>query len=175
MLTQFMPQTTFKNKDIVDITKSVKVSDLVYNDIVSLQDYTVPDGDRPSDVAYDYYDDPSLAWLVLLPNREIDPYFNWPLNQQDFDRWMEKKRGSVETAKATIIWYEHRTKNLTISVDTYNHVGSLSHITGGDYQAVYEYDYYERINENNRHIQLVNKDYLPIIFAELKKIFKRDV
>ena len=175
MLTQYMPITTFKNKNIVDITKSVKVTDLVFNDVVSLQDYTVPDGDRPEHVAYNYYDNASLAWLVLLPNRQIDPYFNWPLTNVDFDRWMEKKYGTVETSKITVLWYEHRTKNLTISVDTYNHAGSLSHITGGDYQVVYAYDYYERINENNRHIQLVNKDYLQIVFSELKTIFKRDV
>ena len=68
MLTTFMPRTTFKNQTIVDITKSVKISDLVVNDVVSLQDFTVPDGDRPETVAHDYYDDSSLAWLVLLPN-----------------------------------------------------------------------------------------------------------
>ena len=62
-----------KNKDIVDITKAVKVTDLVFNDVVSLQDYDVPDGDRPEDVAFNYYDDSSLAWLVLLPNKQIDP------------------------------------------------------------------------------------------------------
>ena len=174
MLTKFMPQTTFKNKDIVDITKAVKVTDLVFNDVVSLQDYDVPDGDRPEDVAFNYYDDSSLAWLVLLPNKQIDPYYNWPLRQTDFERWMIKKYGAVETAQTTILWYEHRTKNITISPDTFNHSTSLSYITGGDYQSVTAFDYYERINENNRHIQLVNIAYLPIVMAELKTIFTRD-
>ena len=77
-------------------------------------------------------------------------------------------------SQTTILLYEHINKNITISPDTYNHSTSLSYITGGDYQSVTAFDYYERINENNRHIQLVNIAYLPIVMAELKTICTRD-
>ena len=53
------------------------------------------------------------------------------------------------------------------------HSTSLDYIDAGDYQVVYAYDYHEQVNENNRHIQLVNKAYLPIVMQEVKKIFKR--
>ena len=172
MLSTFMPRTTFKDQTIVDITKSVKISDLVFNDIVSLQDFTVPDGDRPETVAFDYYDDSSLAWLVLLPNNIVDPYFEWPLAFRDFQAWMTKKYGTIETSKSTILHYEHTSKNLTISADTFNHNTTLSYITGGDYQAVYAYDYFEKVNENKRNINLIHKNYLQLIFRELKKIFE---
>ena len=173
MLTKYMPRTTFKNREIVDITKGVKVTDLVKEDVISLQSYTVPDGDRPETVAFDYYDDSRMAWLVLLPSQEIDPYYSWPIRTTDFDRWMIKKYGTIETAKNTVLHYTHRTKDITISADTYNHSASLDYIDAGDYQVVYAYDYHEQVNENNRHIQLVNKAYLPIVMQEVKKIFKR--
>ena len=170
MLTTFMPRTTFKNQTIVDITKSVKISDLVVNDVVSLQDFTVPDGDRPETVAHDYYDDSSLAWLVLLPNNIVDPYYEWPMSFRDFSAWMKKKYGSLETAKSTILFYEHKTKNITISKDTFDHNSTLTYVSGGDYSAVYAYDYYEKVNENRRHINLISKDYLQLIFRELTKL-----
>ena len=142
-LSTYYPITTFKNKNIVDITKNVKLSSLMDN--YALSAYVVPDGDRPETVAFDVYDESQLAWLVLLPNVKLDPYYDWPMSQRDFEAWMKKKYGTLAVSLATKLFYEHSSKDITISVDTYNHASTLTHITASDYNVVYAYNYYERV------------------------------
>ena len=171
MLTTHLPRTTFKNQTIVDITKGVRIAEIVGNQIYSMQDYSVPAGDSPEHVAFNYYDDASLAWLVLLPNIGLDPYYEWPLTQRELESWLKKKYGSIATAQSTILFYEHSSKNITISPDTYNHNATLTYITGGDYSQVDAYTYYDRVNENNRHIKLIDKQFVGNIPVQLKNLF----
>ena len=171
MLTTFFPQTTFKNRSIVDITKNVKIGEIIGNQIFSLQQFTVKFDQRPEDVAFNYYDDAKLAWLVLLPNVFLDPYYEWPMSQRDLEAWLKKKYGSLATAQATILFYEHGTKNLTISKDTFDHNATLSYITGGDYSQVDAYTYYDRVNDNKKNIKLIDKGFVPSIITQLKELF----
>tara|TARA_R110000744_G_scaffold109764_4_gene207319 strand:+ start:1989 stop:2501 length:513 start_codon:yes stop_codon:yes gene_type:complete len=168
-LSTYYPITTFKNKNIVDITKNVKLSSLMDN--YALSAYVVPDGDRPETVAFDVYDESQLAWLVLLPNVKLDPYYDWPMSQRDFEAWMKKKYGTLAVSLATKLFYEHSSKDITISVDTYNHASTLTHITASDYNVVYAYNYYERVNNNKRHIKLVPPSAAPEIVAKLENLF----
>ena len=171
MLTTFLPKTTFKNKTIVDITKGIRVSDIVGNQVYSFQNYVINGDERPEHVAFNYYSDSSLSWLIMLPNVKLDPYYEWPLSQRDFEGWLKKKYGSLEIAQSTILFYEHSSKNITISVDTYNHNATLTYITGGDYSQVDAYTYYDRVNENNRHIKLIDKQFVGTIPVQLKNLF----
>ena len=57
MLTTFFPQTTFKGRSIVDITKNVKLGEIIGNQVFTLQNFTVKFDQRPEDVAFTYYDD----------------------------------------------------------------------------------------------------------------------
>ena len=168
-LSTYYPITTFKNKNIVDITKNVKLSSLMDN--YALSAYVVPDGDRPETVAFDVYDESQLAWLVLLPNVKLDPYYDWPMSQRDFEAWMKKKYGTLAVSLATKLFYEHSSKDITISVDTYNHASTLTHITASEYNVVYAYDYYDRVNNNNRHIKLVPPEAVPGVISKLETLF----
>lgn len=80
------PTITFNNKPIADITRRVKLTSLVQENALDYMSYTVEEGDTPEDVAYYYYDDASLAWLVLLSNDIIDPYSEWPKNQENLEK-----------------------------------------------------------------------------------------
>jgi len=167
----FLPIVKFKNRDIVDITKGIKIADQFNLNLYELQNYAVQEGDRPEDIAHYYYEDATLAWLVLLPNVQLDPYYQWPMITKDFDNWMIKKYGSIETAMSTILHYTHSTKNITISKTSYDLSASLDYINAGDYRPVYAYDHYSTINDNNRHIKLVSDEFLPKILSDLKDLF----
>jgi|TARA_R110000744_G_scaffold183396_1_gene302707 hypothetical protein len=168
-LSTYYPITTFKNRNIVDITKNVKIAMLLSP--WALADYQVPDGDRPETVAFDVYDEAQLAWLVLLPNVKLDPYYGWPMPQRDFEAWMKKKYGTLAVSLSTKLFYEHSSKDITISVDTYNHASTLTHITASEYNVVYAYDYYDRVNNNNRHIKLVPPEAVPGVISKLETLF----
>tara|TARA_B100000700_G_scaffold331342_1_gene463321 strand:+ start:14725 stop:15255 length:531 start_codon:yes stop_codon:yes gene_type:complete len=175
MLFNKLPKTNFKNVDITDIIRGIKLTSFTFDVNFALNDFVIQsEHTRPDVIAELYYDDPRLAWVVLLPNVSIDPYYEWPLSQREFDRWMTKKYGSVPTAQATVLHYEHKTKDLTISEDTFTYSTSAKYILASDYQPVYAYNHYDRINENRRFIKLIDSQYLPIIMADLKRLFKTD-
>jgi len=41
--------------------------------------------------------------MVFYSNRVVDPYYDWPLDYNDFNAFIEKKYGSLETAIKTIV------------------------------------------------------------------------
>ena len=89
-----LPLTTFQNQTIRDITKGYKLEDIVPRQY-GLNNYVIEDGDRPDTVSFFAYDTPNLAWLVLLPNVKLDPYFEWPLSTREFEQHMIAKYGSL--------------------------------------------------------------------------------
>jgi hypothetical protein len=62
-------------------------------------DYLLEDGDRPTTVAYNYYGSIDYAWLVILANQIIDPYFEWPLSSEEFDNYIITKYGSIDASR----------------------------------------------------------------------------
>ena len=175
MLLDKLPKTRFKNTEIADIVRGVKLKEFTFNQDFALNDFIIKsEHTRPDVIAELYYDDPRLAWLVLLPNISVDPYYEWPLSQREFDRWMTNKYGSVQTAQATILHYEHNTKDITISEDTFTNSNIAKYVLPVDYTPVYAYSHFVRINENRRHIKLIDSQYLTIVMADLKRLFKTD-
>jgi len=155
------------NQDIVNLAVGVKLHDLIKDDAFALLNYAIKDGEAPDTVAFNYYSDPSYAWLVLLSNNIIDPYFQWPLSVYDFEKFINKKYGSIPAAQATTIHCEHNTKNITVSADSLTVSNGVS---SGDYTAVDAYTYFDKVNENRKMIKLVNKSYLPQVMEQFNSL-----
>jgi hypothetical protein len=117
--------------------------------------------------AFNYYDDPAYAWLVLLSNNIIDPYFEWPLSVYDFNQFIKKKYGSIPAAQAITMHCEHKTKDLTVSADSLTVSNGVS---SSDYDAIDAYTYHDRVNENRKFIKLVNKSYLPQVIEQFNNL-----
>lgn len=117
------PQTTFDGKSIADITRKAQLSKLVSNSVLDYLTYTVAEGERPEDVAYYYYDDASLAWLVLMSNDIIDPYTQWPKSSVDFDKFIISKyaKQSGYTGQQVLDW----TKNTNLAQNIIHYQSSL--------------------------------------------------
>ena len=50
-----------------------------------------------------YYDDPQLVWLIFLANNILDPYYDWPLPQNQFGDFLISKYGTIAAAQAKIL------------------------------------------------------------------------
>ena len=161
------PSTTFLNYTITNLATGIKLNDLVKDEAAAFLPYVVPDGDRPEHVAYNYYDSQTYVWLVMLSNQIRDPYYEWPLTVKQFEDWMTKKYGTIATAQATTIHCEHKTKKITVSPDSLTVSNGVS---SSDYDAIDAYTYWERINENRRHIKLINKVYVNEIESQIKDL-----
>jgi len=134
----------------------------------SFYTYEVKDGEKPSTVAFNYYDSVDYTWLVLLSNQIVDPYYEWVMTSAEFDAYLTKKYGSIQTAQSTIVEYTDNI-NRTVSIDTRNYYASIDSSLSLNLSPVYAYDKEFQLNEQKRNIQLIDRIYADKIAEELEK------
>ena len=91
---------------MTNLTARFKIRDELKQKAAIFYNYQVAEQDTPSNVAFRYYDDETLDWVILLVNDIIDPYYDWPLSYANFIEYIKSLYGSVDTAMATT--YEYR-------------------------------------------------------------------
>ena len=180
-----IPKNT-KSISVTNITKRFAMTSFIRNAKVTFDQYILQDGDRPDTVAYQYYGDQTLDWLVLLANEIHDPYFQWPRTYEQFNSYIKEKYGSVSTAMSTNHHYEQiitpyqllnesgtqriiQEKTLTVDYTTY------ASLIASERRAVSVYDYEYKINEDNRNIYLLDLSFTLLIKEQHPYIFDEGV
>ena len=164
---------------LTNVTARYKIRDILKQRAAIFYDYTVKEGDTPSSVAFRYYEDETLDWLILLVNDIIDPYYDWPLSYNTFIEFIKSLYGSVDTAMATT--YEYRQilnsqshlidgtvipeRTVVVDQNTYNSLAPANR------KLIDAYEYYEEQNNLKRNIKLLDKRYLGSILTEVETIF----
>ena len=153
----------------IDITQSVKIKNLLkdYRGI-SFNPYIVRDGERPDYVAYKFYGDSNLDWVILLSNEIYNIYDEWPRNNVDFEDYLIEKYGSIATTLSTVQYYYNSTKDI-IDVTTYN---ALS-VSQRSSETIYEYEL--RANNNKSKIKLIRPSIIGAIQSELRSLLYKPV
>jgi len=72
------------------------VSDEIKNNFSVYDEYDIRDGETPEVLAFQFYGDANLHWLILHMNDIIDPRFDWPLDTYNFRRFVEGKYPNVD-------------------------------------------------------------------------------
>lgn len=135
--------------------------------------YRIKDWERPDTIAFDYYGDSKFAWLVYLSNQVVDPYFDWPMTDWDFNLYLKDKYGSVETAMATTHHYEREDgRGVWMTPETYAHLTP-------EQRPLYVvevdcYDWENSLNEGKKNIQLLSRRYAQQAAAELATVLSGD-
>jgi hypothetical protein len=95
----------YGNNQVVDITeRAVVLNNLQTNPFVYYpQDIT--NGFRADQLANLYYEDPYTSWIIYLSNNILDPYYEWYLNDYQFNNYIAGKYGSVQKASEKIAYY----------------------------------------------------------------------
>lgn len=168
-----------------DITRRFSLANFVRNANVNFEEYYVQDGERPDTVAYDYYDDQTLDWLVLLSNEIHDPYYEWPLSYEQFNAYMKQKYDNLNTYQ-TVHHYERIlqeqqliTENgfqriipeKTLEVD----YTTFLTLIATQRRSVSIYDYETKLNEQRRKIYLLDLNYVQIIKDQHPYVFEESV
>ena len=164
---------------LTNITARFKIRDTLKNFSAIYYDYLVQDHDRPDLVAFKYYGDETLDWVLFLINDIIDPYYDWPMDQRVFNSYMKSLYGSVDSAKSTV--YEYRKiinqkshlidgtvvpkRTVVIDTNTYNSLPPTSR------EIIYGYNYYEEINDAKRRIRILDKNFIGLVTREVENIF----
>lgn len=100
-------------KQCVNIFMRIEMMKAVLDNLAVFYTYPVKDSDTPEIIAAKYYNDPTRHWIVLFCNQIIDPYFEWPLSEPNFEVWINENFGSIANAQATLHHIEKHTNVIT--------------------------------------------------------------
>jgi hypothetical protein len=142
------PKINYQGKQVRNITNRSKVRDEILSDPFIFLPYTVADGEKPETVAQLYYGSVDDTWLVLLANNMTDPYYDWPMSDEEFDQYFIAKYselsgktgfdvirwGQNETTTENIVYYYKEVDKSVGNVDPVFSTGSTSFVDITDEQ-----------------------------------------
>jgi hypothetical protein len=170
---------------VKNLFKKGKLREDIFQSVAIFEKYQIRGDDRPDNVAFDFYQDSNLDWLVLACNNVINIQSEWPLRQTDFDRYMLDKYGDYDTLFNGAHHYE--TTEIkdgngvvvmpaglrTDSTFAFSYTDSrsdtlfnLSNIA----KAVTNYEYESQLEDDKRNIFLLKSRYLNIIRDDLEEM-----
>ena len=157
----------------------------IFQDLAFFEKYKIIGDDRPDNVAFQVYDDSSLDWIVLLSNNIINVQTEWPLSQNNFDRFLLDKYGDYNTLYNGVHHYEtveeKNSQGVTIvaaglevqsnySISYYDYFIDSQVTKNNLVVPVTNYEYEERLENNKRNIFLLKPKYLNVVFDDLDEI-----
>lgn len=124
-MTQFFkkfPTVSYSNTIAINLLSRVNMSKLAMNNHQAFYDYVMKNHERIDGVSYNYYNNPDYVWLISLTNKVIDPYYDYVLNDDDVNKLIIQKYGSIENAQKTILFFRNNWVNddSNISIAAYN-------------------------------------------------------
>ena len=87
------------------ILKRVKLNAVSTTNTQLFDYYQVSQGEKPEDIAFKYYGDAELHWVVLMFNDVTDRFYQWPMTQPQFDEFLTDKYGAGNEDSAHCLLY----------------------------------------------------------------------
>ena len=168
---------------VKNLFKRGKLREDIFQDLTLFTKYKIKGNDRPDNVAFDYYRDSKLDWLVLISNNILNVQTEWPLLTNEFDRYLVDKYGTVGIGE--IHHYE--------TTEVKNNSGVIIVKAGltceADYSATFydtrvsgyttksniavpitNYEYESKIEDAKRNIFLLKQRYVNIVKDDINDI-----
>jgi hypothetical protein len=174
--------------------KRGKIRPDIFQNLMFFEKYKIVGDDRPDNVAYEFYGDANLDWIVLISNNILNIQTEWPLTQTLFDTYLFEKYKVVgdtetdtynriyngihhyETTRATnssgaILVKEGLMVDENYSLTYYDELIS-AYSTTYPVTPITNYEYEEKIEDNKRNIFLLKTRYLNVIIDDMDDIMK---
>lgn len=174
--------------EVKNLFKRVKLRDEIFENLNYFSRYLIPDGQRPDTVAYEFYKDETLDWLVLLSNNILNIYDEWPLFSENFEKVMLEKYGSYEKLNDIHHYQTQEVKNslgdtimpagIIVSeqsdIQFYDEgLGKEVLVDSGDYIIpITNFEFEQEKEDEKKLIYLLKPKYLGIIFDDLSRIME---
>lgn len=172
--------------------KKGKLREDIFQELSFFTKYKIEGNDRPDNVAFKVYGDSNLDWLVLVCNSIMNIQTEWPLPQQDFDRYLVSKYGlptDTETETYDRIYngiHHYETTKVTdnrgveivpeglqVPSDysvTYYDSSLRSRVTVNPVDTITNYEYEEKIENDKRNIFLLKTRYVNVVKDDMEEI-----
>ena len=161
-LYQYDLQDTENQTLITDILRRVNLKSNVKANTLVFDQYNVKDGEQPDTVAFKYYGDSELHWLVVTVNN-ITSRYDWPLDQVALSQYVNDKYSNPNAT-------HHHEINAT-SGDTTKKLIVSSDTEGAT--AITNYEYEEIENDKKRRIRLLDRAFVTKFVDDFRLLIQR--
>jgi len=157
----------------------------IFQSLTFFTKYSIEGDDRPDNVANKVYENSDLDWVILLANNITHIPTEWPMPQNDFDRFLLDKYDNYDTIYNDIHHYE------TIEVKDSNDVTIIPaglQVSSDFNQSYYDhylqkivdtvditrpvtnYEYEEKLENKKREIFVLKQEYLTVIIDDIEDL-----
>lgn len=171
---------------VKNLFKRGKLKDDIFGNLSFFTKYQVIGDERPDNVAYKFYQDETLDWVILLANNILNIQSEWPIPQSSFDNYL---LGKYETYDNVYSIHHYETKKVVNSngitiipegltvpsnfTTTYYDDGLGRQITQRNITVpITNYEYEQRIDNTKRNIFVLKPRYLNVIFNDMDSLMK---
>ena len=170
---------------VKNLFKRGKLREDIFQDVSIFTKYQIKGDDRPDNVAFDFYGDSSLDWLVLTCNNIINVYSEWPMTQFNFENYLLEKYLTYDNISAV---HHYETTQVTntlgsvivpagLEVDANFSVSFFDDQVGGmttkyPVSTITNYQYEEKLQIERRNIFLLEPRYLNVVKDDLEEMME---
>jgi len=174
--------SAFDYSKVKNIFKRAVIRDDILGSFVNFDKYLIEGDERPDQVAYKFYDDVNLDWIVLTVNKITNVKNQWPLTNDQFNHYVQEKY--LDNQINQIHHYEtveiKDNKNrliqpagIQVSANhSITYVDDNNLITNSQVKPISYYDYEYKKNEDKRLIDLIKSKYVTIILDDMRSIMQ---
>ena len=162
-----------------NIFRRIKIRESLDDIILGFTQYTIKNNQRPDQVALEVYGDMDLDWVVLLSNNIINLYDEWPMSEDELERYIDSEY--EEDADSVHHWVTQKvtdTRGRTllkegriVSEDfSYTRPDGTAIPKEDIVRPISVYDYESEKNDFKRNIYLLRKEYVSGFIEEFSNL-----
>jgi hypothetical protein len=138
----------------------------ILSNITIYDEYDIADGETPEKIAFKFYGDAGLHWVIMLINERYDWVNDFPLTQQTLEDYVIMRYGDGNRDAHHRIFGE-----LHYETPDGRIVDSIVPLA----QAVTNYEYEFTQNETKRRIKLISPKIIQQLISELRTLFQDSI
>ena len=157
-------------KLLPDILRRVKQRNVSASGQFIFDTYDVRNGEKPEDIAYKWFGDAQLHWVILMTNDVTDRYYQWPMNDAQFEEFIADKYSNPDAVHHYEVTKDSG-RTTGQGPNDYSHLVEVNSDTDNAI-SISNREYEERVQDKNRSIRLLNQRFLSDFLEEFDKLIK---
>ena len=165
---------------VKNLFKRAVIRNDIFDEVTAFEKYSVQGDERPDQVAYDFYGDSALDWVILTTNNIVHVRDEWPMGSQDFLTYLNQKYTTQELTN--IHHYETKVirdsaNNLIQPAGLYvDSTHSMTYVDRGvtttksEITSVSFLQHETNLNDEKRNINILKRELLDTFFRDIENI-----
>ncbi len=167
---------------VKNLFKRAVIRDDIFDEVTAFTKYSVKGDERPDQVAYNFYNDAGLDWVILTTNNIVHVRDEWPMGNHDFLTYLNTKY--TEEELANIHHYETKLirnsrgqliqpEGITVPED--HSITFLDNGVSRTETQITSFTFLEneiRLNDNKRNINILRQEFLTLFLENISDIME---